>query len=518
MEKCAVVLVVKDERSDIATWLSWYHRLGFDACIVFDDDLNDGTWEILQNAAQIQDIRLRRTVGPRTERYQVRQEMSYKFAINHYRLEFDWLAFFDADEFLILMQDVTIHSFLNRFPIADAIGINWCTYGSSRHVLKPEVPCIEAFTWHSHELELSNRHVKSIVRPKLIGENWINVHCYDVPLERYFLANGTSVSWGNVPGIIASDPDWRVAKIMHYQCRSMEHFVERCRKRTDITNHFEFWADCDLNQVQSTVPVEDLQRVRERSELILDSSLWARYGCHSRPLIMDIGMSEGNDFSFYLVKGFRVVGIEADVETYAHLCERFRSQLECGALTIYQCAASGTSGDTVEFFHHKAHQGISGLSNQRSEFSEGTYDSYHVKTINWDSLVEKHGVPYYLKIDIEGQEAEFLRGITNTNALPEYVSVECYTFEAVQILYDLGYRKFKLIDQNPPGGFRLPVLQREGWHVEDITWLHSSGPFGRELPDVEWLNFREFELKWQECKPQFSRNLVRLPRLDAGPP
>lgn len=53
MEKCAVVLVVKDERSDIATWLSWYHRLGFDACIVFDDDLNDGTWEILQNAAQI---------------------------------------------------------------------------------------------------------------------------------------------------------------------------------------------------------------------------------------------------------------------------------------------------------------------------------------------------------------------------------------------------------------------------------------------------------------------------------
>ena len=136
------------------------------------------------------------------------------------------------------------------------------------------------------------------------------------------------------------------------------------------------------------------------------------------------------------------------------------------------------------FFHHELHQGISGLSNTRAEFAS-RYTSYHVMTIDWPTLVGKHGVPYYAKIDIEGQESAFLSGITRGAPLPTYISVECHAFEPVRGLYDLGYRRFKLIDQNAPGGFYVPEHQTEGKSIFWPAFEHASGQFGSELPG-EW--------------------------------
>ncbi|HUM08548.1 MAG TPA: glycosyltransferase family 2 protein, partial [Acidocella sp.] len=144
----AVVLVVKDEANDILPWLAWYRLLGFDAAIVYDDDSTDGTWELLQEAARHWDIRLSRTLGDREVRYQKRQWDSYRHAIAVYKDEFEWLAFFDADEFLQLRQDKSVADLLARFPHADEVAVNWCNYGSSGHVLKPHTPPPLAYTWH----------------------------------------------------------------------------------------------------------------------------------------------------------------------------------------------------------------------------------------------------------------------------------------------------------------------------------------------------------------------------------
>ena len=52
--------------------------------------------------------------------------------------------------------------------------------------------------------------------------------------------------WGETRGIIVGEPDWSVARLMHYQCRSMEHFLERLRKRPDVRIHENLWRGFDV--------------------------------------------------------------------------------------------------------------------------------------------------------------------------------------------------------------------------------------------------------------------------------
>jgi FkbM family methyltransferase len=490
----AVVLVVKDEASDIEAWLAWYDVLGFDACIVFDDDSTDGTWELLRRAAKVQDIRAMQAKGPREARFETRQEQSYRFALAEYSGEFEWLAFFDADEFLRLERDASIAGFLARFADADAVAVNWCNYGSSGHYLKPDALPVEAYTWHGNEREVVNRHVKSLVRPGRVGGRWLNVHSFDVDPERYAMSDGAQATWSATPGIIDRDPDWSVARLMHYQCRSMEHFLERLRKRPELRGQRNLWEAYDVRQVCDEAPGRLAPRVRARM------AAYARPApARHRNLIFDIGMSEGNDTAFYLAKGFAVVGVEPDVQAYLALRERFDSAISSGRLKIYNFAAAQSHGEMVEFFHHEQHQGISGLSCGRPEFVPGSYRRYPVLTINWAALVAAHGVPHYMKVDIEGHEVAFLRGLAGGRGGPEYLSVECYRLEVVEMLYELGYRRFKLVDQAPES-FRLPAPQREGDEIAWTQWHHASGPFGRDLTG-EWLDFEAFKAAWQAARP-----------------
>jgi FkbM family methyltransferase len=468
---------------------------------VFDDDSTDGTWEILQKAAAVQDIRLARAIGERDIRYQERQIACYQYALREYAEEFEWLAFFDADEYLSLTQDDSVQSFLARFPQADQLCVNWCNYGSNGHYLKPQQLPIEAYTRHGAATSPINRHVKSFVRPSKVGPGWVSVHCYDIDQERSILSNGRKTTWQDARGVIDADPDWDGAKLMHYQCRSMEHFVERLRKRVQFQAVPHLWERYDINEIEDTTPFHLAARVRHQMKAISHDIV---IEAPISDLIFDIGMSEGNDTAYYLEKGFRVVGVEPDVKIYYALLERFAKAIDEGQLTIHNLAAGATYGDIVPFFHYEKHQGLSGLS-KRGVAGGGS--SYHVMTIDWPSLTTKHGVPHYAKIDIEGHELPFLGGAADRCPLPNFISVECHEFAPVQALYDLGYRDFKLIDQNAPGGFYVPEHQTEG---RSIDWpafrafSHSSGPFGTELPGA-WLDLEKFRAAWLVAQPETKR-------------
>jgi hypothetical protein len=50
---------------------------------------------------------------------------SYNDFITHYKNMFDWAAFIDVDEYIVLKEDNNIKSFIEKYSAYDLIAINW---------------------------------------------------------------------------------------------------------------------------------------------------------------------------------------------------------------------------------------------------------------------------------------------------------------------------------------------------------------------------------------------------------
>lgn len=241
--KVAVVLVVKDEAEEILAWLAWYAAVGCDAIIVHDDGSTDGTWELLEHAARSGKVRARRI--PQTGSFFDRQRDAFVGSLREGMGEFDWMGFFDADEYLALYAHPGVHAFLDRPDDVGLVSINWCNYASGGHVFRPGSLPFVAYTSHLGEAQPVNRHVKSFVRPRAWNGEWVNPHMFPVGEHRTVDPAGRDVTWREAPGIGDAPPDWSIAKVMHFQCRSMEHFMARLAKRPDLPARTETWREYD---------------------------------------------------------------------------------------------------------------------------------------------------------------------------------------------------------------------------------------------------------------------------------
>lgn len=212
-------------------------------------------------------------------------------------------------------------------------------------------------------------------------------------------------------------------------------------------------------------------------------------------LIFDVGMHDATDSEFYLRKGFRVVGIEANAELCRAAQARLPAEVASGRLTIVNAAIAGQDGE-VTFY----------LNQQETEW--GTTDpayaaiyehlgapsrTVRVEATRFSRLLQDHGVPYYLKVDIEGADLLCFEDLAEFEARPRYVSIESprtsfeRLFDQLALLWRLGYRRFKIIPQHQVARQTCPHPAREGLYVDHQFGLGSSGLFGAELPG-EWLD------------------------------
>ncbi len=98
------VVIVKNEERHIAEWLAWQFLIGFDTVLLLDNGSTDRTKEIAASFAPRYDVRV--IDWPDYERGA--QQRAYMHAIALLKDEFEWLAFFDADEFLVLDEGLSL--------------------------------------------------------------------------------------------------------------------------------------------------------------------------------------------------------------------------------------------------------------------------------------------------------------------------------------------------------------------------------------------------------------------------
>ena len=108
--RIALCAIVRNEIRSLVEWLAHYKVLGVDDFLIYDNDSTDGTSDLLRaldEAGEVVHLDWPHAVGARPQR------LAYEHARKH--SDADWLAFFDADEFLVLHQDASIGGFLQRF-------------------------------------------------------------------------------------------------------------------------------------------------------------------------------------------------------------------------------------------------------------------------------------------------------------------------------------------------------------------------------------------------------------------
>src|SRR5258707_14119945 len=129
-------------------------------------------------------------------------------------------------------------------------------------------------------------------------------------------------------------------------------------------------------------------------------------------LCFDVGANVGNRIIPLLKIGARVVAIEPQKVCYEYLKFRFGNRIilitkglgaEVGTKQFHISNLSITSSFSDEW--------ISAVKNGR--FKNSQWDkTVDVEMTTLDNLISKHGVPAFIKIDVEGYELEVLRGLT----------------------------------------------------------------------------------------------------------
>lgn len=216
-------------------------------------------------------------------------------------------------------------------------------------------------------------------------------------------------------------------------------------------------------------------------------------------LIYDVGMHRGEDTCFYLRKGFRVVGIEADPLLAKYCRDRFREETARGQLTIIEGAIVSRAGkpvpQTVTFYRNMQRSVWGTVSADWAERNlrlGAPSESLVVAALDFDDVLIEHGMPHYMKIDIEGADMVCVEALSRFQQRPRYLSVEsdktslANVAGEIETLVGLGYGRFQAVEQSAVRSYDdFPHPAKEGSYVEHRFERGASGVFGAEL-EGEW--------------------------------
>lgn len=206
-----------------------------------------------------------------------------------------------------------------------------------------------------------------------------------------------------------------------------------------------------------------------------------------RDLIYDVGLHKGEDTAYYLALGYRVVAFEANAMLVEHCRRRFGEAISDGRLRIVEGAIDDSGAETVMFYSHV--NTVWGTTDQRwverNRWLGGSMGT-PVSTVDFAAYIRETGMPFFMKVDIEGADRVCFEALRLFDERPVYVSVESEKvffpslLEEFSLLEDLGYDRFAVVQQ---AGIRdiAGAHRVDGSSVAYRFDRDASGPFGIDV-------------------------------------
>ena len=286
LPRLAIGAIVKNEAPYLLEWIAFHRVLGVTRFFIADNGSDDGGGALL---AALDAAGLVRHL-PFPDRPGVRPQLpAYRAILAAHGHEADWIAFIDADEFLLpacgpagAFQDA-LPRFVARLGADASVGavaVNWALYGSSGRLEAGPGLVVERFARRAEQgLFPANHHFKSILRTAAGPEPGGNPHAFRLPDPwRTVQADGRDLA-PHPLGIngLSREVVWGPLRLNHYVVKSREEFLTRKlprgRATTDRLRAPGFFEVHDRNEVADPVdPALARATRRERARIAAGSS------------------------------------------------------------------------------------------------------------------------------------------------------------------------------------------------------------------------------------------------------
>jgi hypothetical protein len=249
-EYVAICMAVRDQARDLPEWfIHHYHHLGIRRFYIMDD----GTIPPLSEYPDygIPASTITHVYFPESERHDKMQHYLYSECQRRFGNQHNWIAYIDADEYLEMISNESLTSFLQSFESnysIGAVGVQWQMHNSAGLLTRP-TSCRKAFTKCIADFETQdNRHIKSIVNTAYFVEAQTPHNFFTSHSTLTVGENGDTVPFAWRHPITRN----RIA-LHHYAVKSKEEFVEKSARGNamhDEGKKWDFWDHVEnLEQV-----------------------------------------------------------------------------------------------------------------------------------------------------------------------------------------------------------------------------------------------------------------------------
>ena len=283
------ILSQRNEGAFLLEWLAHYRAVGFTDFLVFSNNCQDGSDQMLDHLATSGWL----THLPNLPPYDKAgiQFSSLKQAIAHPVLQqADWVLPLDIDEFVnIHVGDRTLSALLAALPAASAITLTWRLFGNAGIIAYDDQPVTAQFTraapsvihwpWRAAMFKTLYRNDGTYAKPgihrprapdpaKLDSAHWFDGHGRELP-ARYRRA-GIFSPYGR--------PNHGLAQINHYPLGAMESYLLKADRgravHADQRLGLDYWVERNFNTDEDrTIHAFSPQMQREHAALMADPVL-----------------------------------------------------------------------------------------------------------------------------------------------------------------------------------------------------------------------------------------------------
>lgn len=229
--KTALVCIAKNEENYIEEWFDYHSLLGFSNIFIYQNDWRTN----LERPKLIKRI----TDGP------LAQKIAYNSFVREFSYEFDWAAFYDVDEFLVLKKHTNISNFLIDYQDCECICVNWVFFGNNNlnKVESNNYSVLNRFTkrgrddikdvWHKQYKSIVNLHLCRVKNKRVAMHHpHFPISLGKDPIKKVDLFKKEIHSAEN-----HNKFDRSIAQLNHYFCKTKPEFIEKiARGRADCTN------------------------------------------------------------------------------------------------------------------------------------------------------------------------------------------------------------------------------------------------------------------------------------------